>query len=1140
MPSIKNTKSIEQIYQKKSPIEHIKDLPDTYIGSIDKAETIKWIYDDSGNIINKKINYVPGLYKIYDEIIVNAIDHTTRLSNDNTEKHKVTVIKVNIDKKSNTISVYNNGEGIQVAIHKEHKIYVPEMIFGNLLTSANYDKKAKKITGGKNGYGSKLTNIFSTEFIVETVDSTRKLKYKQIFRNNMDIKTKPEIRKFSGNPFTRITFKPDLKIFGISELTDDIVSLMKKRIIDVAACVSNKVKVYINDKLINCGTLEHYIKYYFDKPIEHIYTSLSDRWEAVIAVHPDAKFEQVSFVNGINTSNGGKHVDHVVNTVCRKIQAHILKHGYKRKKSLKIKQSYLKDNMFVFVRAVIENPSFDSQIKEYLNTPYNKFGSKFEIDDKTISKLMKTSLIDRAIKLNEFKDTIMATKVINKKCKTIRGIVKLDDAIKAGTTDSEKCTLILTEGDSAKALAVAGLSVVGRDHFGVFPLKGKLLNVRDVTLKKASANAEISNIMKILGLSFQMYPKKTSEKDKIAIMKKKLRYGRILIFTDQDVDGSHIKGLVINFFHALWPILLKLNTFIISLATPIVKVTKSKKVKSFYTLTEYEIWKKKELKGWKTKYYKGLGTSTSKEAKEYFKDFEDKKINYIQDITTENCENSIKMAFAKQNADLRKDWLKSYDKDIIIEQTDKKVSYSDFINKDMIHFSNYSCQRAIPSMVDGLKPSWRKILFAVMKKTSNNEAKVSQLAGYVSEQSAYHHGENSLYESIIGMAQNYVGSNNINLLNPNGQFGTRLCGGKDAGAPRYIWTNLNKLTKLIYHPDDSPLLKYNLDDGKQVEPEWYVPIIPMILVNGTRGIGTGFSTGFPAHNPIDVVNNIYNLMKNKKLIELKPWFKNFTGEVKFKTINKHNCKIYETCGTYKRINNKTLEICELPIGRWIETYKEFLEGIIYDKTVAKKDQKKQCIIGYKSYSTESTVKFILTFRKGELDEFIENREIIKLLNLTDSKNSSYSNIHLYSRKGVITKYDDPEEIMRGFYKIRIEYYDKRKKYLLNKYNKEITETSAKIKFINEFINKTISIINEEDSVIYKQLQEKEYPILDDDDKYNYLLSMSIRSLSKKKMDELNKTNDAKIKIKNTLEKKSVKELWKEDLIEFMKEYKKTL
>ena len=1137
-------KSVEQIYQKKSPIEHIKDLPDTYIGSIEITESNCWVYDND-KIINKQIKYIPGLYKIYDEIIVNVIDHHTRLKHDDNEKHKLNIIKVNIDQSNNLISVYNNGEGIPVVIHKEHNIYIPEMIFGNLLTSANYDKNEKKITGGKNGYGSKLTNIFSKMFEIETVDSKNKLKYKQTFMDNMDKKSKPIITKFSGKPYTKITFKPDLSIFGIDKLSDDIISLMKKRVIDITACVSNKVNVYLNDVKLNCSSLEKYLNYYFDDKVEYIYSN-SERWEVIIAVNQDAKYDHVSFVNGINTVNGGKHVDHVVSTICRKIQSQISKNGYKRKKNIKLKQVYLKDNMFVFVRSIIENPSFESQIKEYLTTPYNKFGSKFEIEPKLIDKLMKTSLIERAMKLNDFRDNLSVLKTVNRKKSTIRGIPKLDDANKAGTKESNKCTLILTEGDSAKALAIAGLSVVGRDYFGVFPLKGKLLNVRDVSLKKVSGNKEIDYIMKILGLSFNIYGTKTKKEDKIAILKDKLRYGRILIFTDQDVDGSHIKGLVINFFHTLWPELLELNTFIISLATPIVKVTKGKKVKSFYTLTEFENWKNKNEKGWKVKYYKGLGTSTSKEAKEYFKDFEGNKINYIYSPTvndesignTNKSDESLKLAFVKENADKRKKWLKQYNKEIIIEQTQKEVDYSDFINKDFIHFSNYDCQRSIASVIDGLKPSLRKILYSVLKRNNNIETKVSQLAGYVSEHSAYHHGENSLYECIIKMAQNFVGSNNINLLEPNGQFGTRLQGGKDASAPRYIWTKLNKLTKLIFHPDDNPLLKYNLDDGQSVEPEWYIPIIPMILVNGSEGIGTGFSTKIPSHNPVDIIRNIENLMSGKEYTNMKPWFNNFTGSVRFKNIDKCNHNIFESCGVYKKINNKTVEVSELPIGSWTDNYRDYLEKIIYDKSIDVKLQKKQCIVNFKSYYTESKIRFLITFRKDELSDFIKNNELLDILKLKNSKNSSYSNMHLYNKDGTIQKFHSPKEILVYFYNLRLEYYTKRKDYLLNKYENELKVIGAKFKFIKEFINKDIDIINQEDDVIYNQLKTRNYPVINNDEKYDYLLNLSIRTLTKKKMDELQKEFDKKTQIKDTLFKKTNKKLWKEDLRSFYKEYLK--
>ena len=1149
-------KSIEETYIQKDPIEHIKDLPDTYIGSIERAETKMWVWDDEKNmIVYKSIDYIAGLYKIFDEIIVNSIDQYTRLNQEKKVVNKLNVIKVDIDKKKNEISIYNNGEGIPVVIHKEHNIYVAEMIFGKLLTSANYDKNEKKITGGKNGYGSKLTNIFSKKFIIETVDSNNKLKYIQTFSDNMGSKTKPKVTKYSGKPYTKITFQPDLKIFGLKELDDDTISLMKRRVYDITACTGKDVNVYLNNKKIDCKSLEKYSKYYFDHNIEKIYEVCENkRWEVLVVINNDGKFDQVSFVNGINTKKGGKHVDNVVNHICRKLQNQVKSKGYKRKKNIKVSQAHIKENMFVFVRSIIENPSFDSQIKEFLTTPHTKFGSKFTLSNKNLEKLAKTSLIERALKLSEFKESLIINKVTSKKNTTLRGIPKLDDANKAGGKESNKCTLILTEGDSAKALAISGLSVVGRDYYGVFPLRGKLLNARSSLLKKVVQNKEISNIMKILGLTIGIFGKEKNKEKRMNILKNKLRYGRVLIFTDQDVDGSHIKGLVINMFHSLWPELLEFNNFIISLATPIIKVKNKKKEKQFYTIREYENWKEKQenLKNWNIKYYKGLGTSTSKEAKEYFTDFEKKKIEYIysEDYKDEKdgkekneCKESLELAFLKEKANDRKKWLKNHDKNKIIEQTEKKVTYKRFINYEFRHFSNYDCERSLACICDGLKPSLRKILYSVLKRNLKNEIKVAQLAGYVSEHACYHHGETSLYECIIGMAQNYVGSNNIELLVPNGQFGTRLQGGKDASAPRYIWTKMDELTPLIFHPDDSPLLDYKIDDGIKVEPNWYIPIIPMILVNGTEGIGTGFSTKVPAHNPLDIIDNLINLMNSKKIKDMKPWYRGFKGDINFKAINDLGNYIYINKGKYEKINNNTLEINELPIGTWTDKYRDFLETLLYsDKTSDKK--KNQCLVNFKSYYTESDVKFVLKFKGNELNELINDNLLESRLKLTDQKATSYGNINLYNSKGEISSYNSSEQILKEFYLIRLAYYIKRKEYLLKKIKKELDIYKYKIKFIEEFINKTIDIINQEDELIYKQLIEKKYPKMsinkEKEESYDYLLNMYIRTLTKKKMLELKKLFTNKENEYNILKGKTEKMLWKEDLTKFKKAYNKKM
>lgn len=429
----------------------------------------------------------------------------------------------------------------------------------------------------------------------------------------------------------------------------------------------------------------------------------------------------------------------------------------------------------------------------------------------------------------------------------ISGLTKLDDANNAGTKNSGKCTLILTEGDSAKSLAVSGLSVVGRDNFGVFPLRGKLLNVREASHAQITANAEINAIKQILGLQ---HGKKYDDASS-------LRYGHLMIMTDQDHDGSHIKGLIINMLDHFWPTLLQVPGFLLEFITPIVKVTKGKgntrQEKTFFTIPEYEAWKEEndDGKSWSIKYYKGLGTSTTEDAKKYFSNM-GKHLKPFETATPESRD-LVDMAFNKKKADDRKEWLRKFQPGTYMDHRVDEIPIADFVNKELILFSMADNARSIPSAVDGLKPGQRKILFSCFKRNLKSEIKVAQLAGYVSEHSAYHHGEQSLCTTVVGMAQNFVGSNNLPLLEPLGQFGTRLQGGKDAASPRYIFTSLSPLARAVYHPLDDALLNYLNDDGQSIEPEWYLPIIPLLLINGGEGIGTGWSTSIPNYKYNDII-----------------------------------------------------------------------------------------------------------------------------------------------------------------------------------------------------------------------------------------------------------------------------------------------
>lgn len=431
----------------------------------------------------------------------------------------------------------------------------------------------------------------------------------------------------------------------------------------------------------------------------------------------------------------------------------------KKHKGVEIKAHQVKGNLWLFVNCQIENPAFDSQTKETLTTKPGSFGSTCVLPEKFLKEVLASGIIESIVSVAKAKEEAKLAKTLGpgKKKAKLLGIPKLEDANLAGTKHAEQCTIILTEGDSAKSLALAGIEVVGRDHYGVFPLRGKFLNVREAPNKQIMENPEIQNLIKILGIQV----------GRVYEDVKSLRYGSIMIMTDQDNDGSHIKGLLINFIHHFWPSLMRMNGFLKEFVTPLLKATKGNEVHSFFTVNEFEQWAAgRNLKQWKVKYYKGLGTSTTKEAKEYFTAIGHHQIEF--EYVDKEDDDVIELAFNKKMADKRKDWLTTYSIHNYVDHSQKTLRYRDFVNKELIQFSIADCARSIPCLCDGLKPGQRKILFACFKRKLKGEIKVAQLSGYVAEHSAYHHGEQSLCSTIVTMAQNFVGSNNLNLLLPIG------------------------------------------------------------------------------------------------------------------------------------------------------------------------------------------------------------------------------------------------------------------------------------------------------------------------------------------------------------------------------------
>lgn len=1222
---------VDDVYKGMTLHQHILSAPDTYIGTTLVDEVRMFIYDeDEDKIIEDVINYVAGFFKTFDEILVNARDHTVR---DKSCKN----IKITIDKHTGKISVWNDGNGIPIAIHKKYGIYVPEMIFGNLLTSQNYGKKGKTV-GGKNGYGAKLSNIYSKEFEVHTIGSdkikeedgkivpdedAKKVEYKQMFKNNMYDISPPEInRKISqaSKTFTQITYLPDYERFGMTGMTNDMYALLIKRCFDIAACTSKTVTITVNDVEIKCREFKDYIKLYYPNDVANkpkiTYEKVNSRWEVGIGFNKNIGDRYISFVNGISTFQGGTHVAHVVNNIVAKVTQSIKKK--KEYKDLKIMPATIKQYLTFFVNCVVEDPGFNSQTKEYMNSKVADWCTcgkdckdvKCDISDDFIEKLCANGLLTEVVKMSEFKEMRDLVKTDGKKVGTLRSVEKLIDADWAGKRNAHKASIFFTEGDSAKAFAVSGISVIGNERYGVFPLRGKLLNVRNANAKQIKANKEFINIKLILGLKQGMKYKDVS----------RLRYGSLIILTDQDPDGSHIKGLIINMLEYFWPELLQIEGFIKAYNTPIVKAWKKSdkkkaNIKLFYTMSDFEKWKNTQgdkMSAWDYKYYKGLGTSTDKEAKESFKNFEDNLVTFTwehenddsldddkeEEITklkadlakkgdkiekkpkakkvesdeedeaddaSEGSDNddesdpskknededteksfdymksrshaAITKAFDELKVNLRKEWLQKFKRENMIEyKPGVDVPFSEFIDKDLIFFSNMDNDRSIPSMVDGFKPSQRMIMFCCFKRgRKSKEVKVAQLSGYVSENTDYHHGEASLQGAIIGLAQNYPGSNNVNLLKPNGNFGYRRQGGKDHASPRYIFTEIDPITNTIYREEDDEILTYNYVGNQKVEPEFFAPILPMVLINGGQGIGTGWSTNIPPHNPKDVVTNLKRLINGKESVSMIPWYNGFNGTIEK---NPKGDEKYIVKGKY-RVDGAKVHIEDIPIvNGWIEPYETKMDAKV---SLAKDDGNK--IENIKKNPGNNIINMVITFKGQELQKMFKLGTLDKYLLMT--QNMSVTNLNLFNADGKMTKYDSIEDILQEFYVFRLDMYEKRKAFYLLKLQNDLDIARYKVKFIKEYRDGTILIARKKVAEVIEQLEEKGYPRMAYDHRspesarsYAYLTSMSLLTLTDDKIKELENEMEICQALYDEYLNTPIKQIWIKELDEFLTAYTK--
>ena len=1091
-------------YQKyQTTRDHIYNVTDSYIGCdkiMPRSERILNL--QSRTFQESEVTFPEGCENIYVELIANVSDNVSRSVRNGVDPGEV-IINMNRE----TISVKNGGVPIPIEIHPSEKMWAPQLIFGELHTSSNYNKNVIRTECGRNGYGAKLTNIFSKEFIVTVGDPYNKKLYQQVWRNNMLDRQEPQISDYNGPSFVEVVYKMEFKRFGYDQYPDEAFALFARHAADLS--FTAKVPVTFNGIRLNVQNSVEYAKLYLGEEAlkrSIVYyqwppgvktitkknglevaenPNISPIVEICAVDTPDMALN-VSFANGKWTRNGGVHADAAFKAVSKGVLDTVngTNAGTKKSKAakssgVKLTIADVKRHISVFVSCWVGDPTWDNQYKTALKTP----APKIVIDEKILQPIMKWELINRLYAELEAKHFRAGTKTDGKKRKHISDL-KGEDANDAGTAKSGHCTLYITEGKSAMGFAVKMLSLFerGRDFIGLLPLKGKPLNVMNALEEQIQQNSEIIELKKMLGLR---------ERTNYLLDENfnTLRYGQLMILADADTDGKHILGLVLNLFHCRYPTLLA-RGYVRYLRTKIVEVKGKGKVFKFYNEHDYDEWKKitpdyANKTKWDHAYFKGLGSSEDADIADEFR-----APKVVQCFYDDKTPDAMQLAFNEKFADERKDWIKNWTPDFAVEAMEMQP-ISAFINHELIQFSIADIARSIPRFMDGMKRVQRKIVWGSMKKwkgkAGSNKAekvKVGNLASYVSEKTEYHHGPTSMCDAIVNMVQDFTGSNNLPYFCAHGQFGTRNLLGRDASDTRYTKTKPQWWWKYVFKAEDNPLLQMVVDEGKECEPVTFLPVIPFNLINGFSGIGTGHSTFGPNHDPLDLCQWLTAKNKGAPLPAVLPWYRGFKGTI----------KLVERGKRKKPINNPSPSpdnVVTLQIGKPLQQQVPLTgndqdipdqgdEDENDEDNVAINQNTKYTMVTTGNFEVVGNVrkKVIVTelpIGRGmhDYDKWLAQQREQKLITdftnlskhdtvyfeITGMKNTpNHKNLRLIRSYGMSNmvlldnndrpvKYDSTSEILETFYAIRLPYYQLRKDNILKELQAKIDLLNLKIRFI---------------------------------------------------------------------------------------------
>lgn len=1104
-------------YKRYEPRKHVYERPEMYVGADIKIEREEWFFDTTqGKMVYKETEIVPAVERLFLEILSNASDAVGR-----SRRKGVKAEKIDIDVDDHRVKIKNYGLTIPIEIHPTEKVYLPEMIFGTLLTGSNFDVERHEV--GVNGIGAKATNIFSKEFSVEIMDSVTKKEYKQTWNDNMTKRGEPIIKNYKGKENSVcVSYILDFGRFGYEKYDEEMMSLFARHAIDVS--FTAKVGVNFNGFEMDFSSIRDYAELYYGESVktgmlyyqwpEGAETSKSKKGEErctngmvlpsieMIVLDTPDNGGNVSFVNCMMTKEGGVHVNAAIKASCDCVVTLVNERAKKKldkinkgkdptpeqKKAFTLNINDVKKHVSILISVKVVNPKFTSQTKTKLNGPTPKFKITDDIVRNAVSNWKLFSRLEAELEAKQFLLTSKTDGKLKKYIQTEKGT----DANQAGKKERAKCLLIVTEGDSGKCYSHKYMTHYpnGRDYLGLLPLRGKGINaLKKENERKLDFNSTICELKTMLGLrSFVDY---TSDAEFNT-----LRYGGLVLMADADVDGKHIIGLILAYFKVVAPSLLK-RGYLRIYRTPIVRVKKGSENYRFFNYAEYETWKSAtpDFAKWNTKYYKGLGSSNDEDIEQ---DFNNQFTSVC--LYDESADGFLDLAFSDDMRDDRKKWIMSWSKGEYTDCVEKieQLPISIFVNDELIQFCITNVQRSIPSIVDGLKQSQRKIIYAAQKKWNIKIGKkksyilykLARFEAYIAEVSRYHYGEHNLGPTITSLAQDFTGSNNLCWFFKDGQFGTRYENGEDASASRYISTYPEHIFPYIIRQEDTGILDFKEDEGCSIEPTHYCPIIPMVLVNGVSGIGTGFSTKIPCHNPIDIINWLVCKINGKTLPTVNPWYRGFTGKIdvvdrRYKKFTKEDLYIIEltkealdtgeayeleeeykltgrplvsmiSYGTYRVDSSGTIFVTELPIGTVPIRYRKWLEKLVQEKKIT----------GFRDQSMDNMIHF-------EIYGFDETANI---KNLKLKKSFGMSNMVLLNEKNIPTRYDTTLDILEAFYSYRLPLYDKRKQLMLKNAKETVNTCKNKIKFIQAVIDGSLQIINNTTDNIISSLHKLNIPI----------------------------------------------------------------